>query len=91
MLDETKQRCEIEGSRIACEDLIGEPIHTFAYPFGDFDEASVTCVRDAGLACACITQGGRVSRQSDPMRLPRFGIGNWAGDDLARRLAAALS
>jgi len=90
MLDEAKQRCEIEGSRIACEDLIGEPIHTFAYPFGDFDEASVSCVRDVGFACACTTQGGRVSRQSDPMRLPRFGTGNWAGDDLARRLTAGL-
>jgi peptidoglycan/xylan/chitin deacetylase (PgdA/CDA1 family) len=90
MLDEAKQRCEIEGSRITCEDLIGEPIHTFAYPFGDFDEASAACVRDAGFACACTTQGGRVSRQSNPMRLPRFGIGNWAGDDLARRFTAAL-
>ena len=90
MLDETKQRCEIEGSRIACEDLIGEPIHTFAYPFGDFDDASAAYVRNAGFSCACTTQGGRVSRQSDPTRLPRFGIGNWAGDDLARRLTAGL-
>lgn len=90
MLDEAKQRCEIEGSRIACEDLIGEPIHTFAYPFGDFDEASVACVREAGFACACTTQGGRVWRQNDPMRLPRFTTGDWAGDDLARRLTAAF-
>ena len=90
MLDEAKQRCEIEGSRIACEDLIDEPIHTFAYPFGDFDEASAVYVRDAGFACACTTQGGRVSRQSDPMRLPRYGTGNWAGDDLARRLTLGL-
>ena len=90
MLDETQQRCEIEGSRFACEDLIGEPIHTFAYPFGDFDDASAAYVRNAGFSCACTTQGGRVSRQIDPTRLPRFGIGNWAGDDLARRLTAGL-
>ena len=90
MLNEAKQRCEIVGSRIACEDLIGEPIETFAYPFGDFDEASVACVRDAGFACACTTQGGRVWRQNDPMRLPRFTAGDWAGDDLARRLSAAF-
>jgi peptidoglycan/xylan/chitin deacetylase (PgdA/CDA1 family) len=90
LLDEAKQRSEIEGSRAACEELIGEPIHSFAYPFGDFDDAAVACVRDSGFACACTTVRGRVSMQSDPMLLPRFAVGNWAGDDLARRLTARL-
>ncbi|HJU16651.1 MAG TPA: polysaccharide deacetylase family protein [Stellaceae bacterium] len=87
-LDKAKQRSEIEGSRAACEELIGEPIRTFAYPFGDFDDTSAACVRDAGFACACTTASGRVSMRSDPMRLPRFTAGNWAGDDLVRRLTA---
>ena len=86
MLDKPDQRAEIEGSRAACEELIGHPIHTFAYPFGEFDDAADRSVRAAGFACACTTQGRRVSMQSDPMRLPRVAVGNWAGDDLARRL-----
>lgn len=90
LLDEANQRSEIEGSRAACEELIGEPIHTFAYPFGDFDDATAACVRDSGFACACTTVPGRVSMRSDPMLLPRFAVGNWAGDDLARRLTARL-
>jgi peptidoglycan/xylan/chitin deacetylase (PgdA/CDA1 family) len=90
LLDEADQRSEIEGSRAACEELIGEPIHTFAYPFGDFDDATAVRVRDAGFACACTTVPGRVSMRSDPMLLPRFAARNWAGDDLARRLTASL-
>jgi peptidoglycan/xylan/chitin deacetylase (PgdA/CDA1 family) len=88
LLDEADQRCEIEGSRAACEELIGEPIHTFAYPFGDFDDVTVTCVRGCGFACACTTVQARLSPRSDPMLLPRFAVRNWAGDDLARRLTA---
>jgi peptidoglycan/xylan/chitin deacetylase (PgdA/CDA1 family) len=86
LLDEPDQRAEIEGSRAACEELIGQPIHTFAYPFGEFDDAAAACVRAAGFACACTTQGGRISRESEFMRLPRFGVGNWTGADLVRRI-----
>jgi peptidoglycan/xylan/chitin deacetylase (PgdA/CDA1 family) len=86
LLNEADQRSEIEDSRAACEELIGEPICTFAYPFGDFDDATIRFVRNAGFRCACTTYRGRVSMQTDPMRLPRLVMGNWAGDDLARRL-----
>lgn len=89
-LDEADQRSEIEGSRATCEELIGEPIHSFAYPFGDFDDVTATCIRDSGFACACTTVPGRVSMRSEPMLLPRFAVGNWAADDLARRLTARL-
>src|SRR6516162_9491918 len=88
LLDEVNQRAEIEGSRTACEELIGKPIYTFAYPFGDFDNGVAACVRDCGFACACTTVPGRVSMRSDPVLLPRCAVGNWAGDHLARRLAA---
>lgn len=88
LLDDAGQRGEIEGSRRACEELVGRPIDTFAYPFGDFDDSAAASVRDCGFACACTTQGSTVSRQTDPMRLPRFGVANWRGDDFARRLTA---
>jgi peptidoglycan/xylan/chitin deacetylase (PgdA/CDA1 family) len=86
LLDEESQRSEIKGSRAAVEELIGEPIYTFAYPFGDFNNGVAACVRDCGFACACTIISGRVSLRSDPVLLPRMGVGNWTGDDLARRL-----
>jgi peptidoglycan/xylan/chitin deacetylase (PgdA/CDA1 family) len=85
-LDKENQHSEIERSRIACEELIGEPIHAFAYPFGEFDNTAVSLVRECGFACACTTVPGRVSMRSDPMLLPRIAVGNFAGDELARRL-----
>lgn len=90
LLDEQAKRSEIEGSRAACEELVGGSIHTFAYPFGDFDEATVACVREYAFACACTIAPGRVSKRSDPMLLPRLAVGNWTGDDLARRITAFL-
>jgi peptidoglycan/xylan/chitin deacetylase (PgdA/CDA1 family) len=86
LLDEESQRFEIEHSRTACEQLIGEPIHAFAYPFGEFDNATVSLVREFGFACACTIVPERISMRSDPMLLPRLAVGNFAGDELARRL-----
>jgi peptidoglycan/xylan/chitin deacetylase (PgdA/CDA1 family) len=86
-LDEPSHRAEIESSRAACEELVGEQVHAFAYPYGQCDQLAIACVRDAGFACACTSSGVAVSAKYDPMLLPRFKIGNWQGTDLARRLA----
>ena len=88
LLDDAGQRGEIEGSRRACEELVGRPIDTFAYPFGDFNDSAAASVHECGFACACTASGGAVARRIHRMRLPRFGVGNWRGDDLARRLTA---
>jgi peptidoglycan/xylan/chitin deacetylase (PgdA/CDA1 family) len=86
-LDEAGQRSEIENSRHICEALIGQPIHAFAYPFGELDATSAACVREAGFACACTTQPKRVSIRNDLMYLPRFAVGNWDGIDFARKVS----
>jgi peptidoglycan/xylan/chitin deacetylase (PgdA/CDA1 family) len=77
LLDETAQRAEVEGSRAACEELIGEPIHTFAYPYGQLTDDTVAGVRNARFACACTTRAGTVSPNNDLMLLPRF---TWGKD-----------
>jgi peptidoglycan/xylan/chitin deacetylase (PgdA/CDA1 family) len=85
-LDEARQRAEVENSRAACEELIGELIQTFAYPYGQCDHATADYVRDAGFACACTSRRGTVSPKDDPMVLPRFKVDNWEGADFARKL-----
>lgn len=86
-LDSFAQRAEIEGSRAACEALIGVPIDTFAYPHGAFDDTTAACVRNCGVACACTTRARAVSAKDDPVLLPRLHIENWSGTDFARKLA----
>jgi peptidoglycan/xylan/chitin deacetylase (PgdA/CDA1 family) len=76
-LDPAALNDEVRESKRLCEALAGGPVDGFAYPFGDHDEASVACVREAGFAFACSTQSGPLTDRSDPWRLPRFAVGNW--------------
>jgi peptidoglycan/xylan/chitin deacetylase (PgdA/CDA1 family) len=82
---------EIADSREACEELVDGPVRAFAYPFGDYDSATVSAVRDAGFSMACTVEAGVVRPQADPMKLPRLYVGNWNGDELLKRIGDPLS
>ena len=77
-LDDEELADEVMG---AIDDLtaIGLPRPRFyAYPYGEVDDRVATAVRDAGVAAAFTVEPGRVTRTSDPHRLPRVEI--FAGD-----------
>jgi peptidoglycan/xylan/chitin deacetylase (PgdA/CDA1 family) len=80
------QREEIVESRRFCETITGVPVDTFAYPFGDYDDRTVSAVGDAGIKFACTTRAGVVHRSVDPLRLPRFQVGDWNGEELLKRI-----
>ena len=80
------QRGEIVQSKMFCEAITGVPADTFAYPFGDYDDRTVSVVRDAGIKFACTTRPGVVHRSVDPFRLPRVQVGNWQGDELLKTI-----
>ena len=46
----------------------------FAYPYGDYTEASVEALKEQGILCAFTTEYGMVSRGMDPYRLPRIRV-----------------
>jgi peptidoglycan/xylan/chitin deacetylase (PgdA/CDA1 family) len=81
------QHHEIAESRRVCEELIGKPVTAFAYPFGDYDDASILGVRSAGFKLACTVQAGIIGRKTDRFRLPRVYIADWNGDEFQKRLA----
>jgi len=60
---------ELTASRLRCEDRIGVPCRTLAYPHGDVDERVVDAARVAGYAAAASLDSW--SRRPDPMRWPR--------------------
>jgi peptidoglycan/xylan/chitin deacetylase (PgdA/CDA1 family) len=68
---------EIADSRARCETLTGTAPATFAYPFGEMDNASVLAVKQAGYACACAAGDAFVSSRSDIFALPRLRVGDW--------------
>ena len=68
------QYAECAESRSSLEHLIGAPVTAFAYPFGAFDDTTEETVRSAGFQVAVTCEDGRVSRTSDPLRLPRLEV-----------------
>jgi peptidoglycan/xylan/chitin deacetylase (PgdA/CDA1 family) len=76
-----EQQATISSSKHQLEQLTGQNISHFAYPYGDadaFDEHSVDAVHAAGFQTACTTIGGNASSTSDPLRLPRRMVKNWS-------------
>ncbi|MBS1878049.1 MAG: polysaccharide deacetylase family protein [Actinobacteria bacterium] len=78
---------EIAGSRSDLEAVLGAPVRTFAYPYGDLAEETVAAVGAAGFTAACTTEN-RLARSSDhPLRIPRLEI---MGGDNIRNFARKL-
>ena len=69
-------RREVQASRVALQDALGEPITLFAYPNGkpgtDYLSEHVDMVREMGFSAAVCTGWGAADRKTDPMQLPRF-------------------
>jgi peptidoglycan/xylan/chitin deacetylase (PgdA/CDA1 family) len=81
---------EIVRSKTELAEIVGEPVQSFAYPYGKHDDRVVEAVRRAGYANSCITRPGWALRDNDPLRIRRVSI--FAQDDLAsfaRKLAFA--
>jgi peptidoglycan/xylan/chitin deacetylase (PgdA/CDA1 family) len=75
-------RREIADSRAALEDLLGQHVTSFCYPYGNWDAAAASSVADAGYDNAC-----EVDDYTRPARfsIPRFYVGQ---ADLGLRLWA---
>jgi glycosyltransferase involved in cell wall biosynthesis len=66
---------EIAGSGADLTELLGEPIPTFAYPYGNFDPGVVATTRDgAGYAAACTVESRLARIGDDPLEIPRLEI-----------------
>jgi peptidoglycan/xylan/chitin deacetylase (PgdA/CDA1 family) len=57
-LDYAACKSEIEQSRDALELLTGQPVRTFAYPFGHYGPAAVAAARDVGFRAAVTIGSG---------------------------------
>ena len=83
------QRREIIRSKTRLEEVLGQRVGTFAYPYGtrsDYSEETVTIVREAGFSLACSNFPGLVQRAVPLYELPRLLVRDWNGEEFARRL-----
>ena len=76
------QHAELRGSKSWLEELLGEPIKSFAYPYGGshhYTKDTVDLVRETGFYRAVTTAGRRVENTDGPLELPRFNITDMDG------------
>jgi peptidoglycan/xylan/chitin deacetylase (PgdA/CDA1 family) len=75
-LSREQARAEMLGSKQALEQLLSEPVRSFAYPNGkpdaDYTAESVQLVRELGFELAVSTAWGAADRSVDPLQVPRF-------------------
>lgn len=77
--DKGKRR-EITDSKAALEDLMGEEVTSFCYPYGDYDLSARDMVREAGYHNALTCIRGAANTADNPFEIPRKAISY--GDNL---------
>ncbi len=69
-----QQEWEVVASKARIEDIIGEEITVFSYPFGGYDdinEYSIESVKKAGYMKAATTSVGLAGKGIEPYTIPR--------------------
>lgn len=75
-VDDARLAQEVADSRNALEDMLGNAIKSFAYPYGAWDARCAGAVKQAGYTGACTTRTGWTLRDRDPYRLRRLTVFN---------------
>jgi peptidoglycan/xylan/chitin deacetylase (PgdA/CDA1 family) len=65
---------EIQHSRLDLEDVLGQKVDQFCYPFGIHDQRHVEMVAQAGYIAATTTERGQVLNGADLLTLRRIPI-----------------
>lgn len=73
-LSDEEIRKEIFDSKAKIEEILGEKLISFAYPYGDLDERAKEIVREAGYHFAVATDSGDISFGEDLFQIRRIGI-----------------
>ena len=91
-MSDTDLANELVQSKRQLEDILGQEVESFAYPYGAYDGRCVQAVRDAGYKLACTTKTGWALAGGDLFTLRRVSI--FANDTVgafARKLAFATN
>jgi len=87
-VDDETLHSEVIHSKGDIEDILGQPVVSFAYPYGQENERVVNMVREAGYQVACNTSTGWALTGNDLMRMRRLTVyGKDSASILARKLA----
>ena len=80
---------EIHSSKSCLEELTGNSITGFSYPYGsksDYSLETVDIVKEAGFGYVCANFAHVVWRRTDHYQMPRFLVRDWNGEEFKGRL-----
>lgn len=69
-----EQKKEISQNKKQLEDIIGSPLISFAYPYGDWNNDSKILAKELGYDFAVATNSGPLALHEDPYLIRRIGI-----------------
>ena len=81
-----RQRREIIDNKRHLESILNRRVDVFSYPFGAHSNETVAAARSAGYHVAVTTRPTPVTDTTDGLRIGRFDVKNWDGDEFARKL-----
>lgn len=87
----SSQRAEIQQSRHELEEIVGQRVESFAFPFGDYAPETVPLVREAGFRQACSVVPALARKGCSRFELPRVQVQNWDSEVFARQIAKYFS
>jgi peptidoglycan/xylan/chitin deacetylase (PgdA/CDA1 family) len=86
ILTRADQIREIDGSRERLTAILGNPVDTFSYPYGNFTPETVDIVKSAGFETALTTETNAVEVGANQFQLGRFEVGDWEGEEFKHHL-----
>lgn len=90
LLDDAAAERQIADSRKVLEELSGQPVEAFCYPYGSYRQQHALMARRAGFSSATTTMRGRVRGAADMWQLPRVPVARATGfPQLAQKLFTA--
>lgn len=82
---------EVIGSKRILEDILGQPVHAFCYPYGAYNARIASVVREAGFDVAFTVDLGGVRPGDDPYQLKRVPVlGEPSAGEFTRYLSGRL-
>lgn len=86
-----EQSSEIVGGNQYLNNLMGKSVELFAYPYGNYNETSVSLVKGEGLSTAVTTEEGVITNRSNPLRMSRYQVCDWDSSTFGKKLDAWYS
>ncbi len=84
--DKNFQKKEILDNKLFLESLIHKKVDLLAYPYGNYNNETLTAARKAGMRGAFTTEEGILENTTNPYRIKRFQVKNQNGIEFKNNL-----